>query len=479
MLKPNYAPCAQLCLPIPPSPCAQLCPPIPPSSGVLLQGLATTLQHRMAVALAVLSHTDSTAAASNVLAQLETRSTVNVLADLQRQGALNDHDAKALLNTAPLPVVPAGLSAHHDSDLWWAAQTLRHLLDACALLRAHESVALSPYHSEGQTGSQQPTGQGLVQAARATTASLLAGLQAASTRRQLLVLALRQSAEALDDALARVQQAALRGWLVRAALVVITHNSEVTAHSVPEAVLMSAASARRLEDDGDAVGDADVDQNVDQNDDQDCKEPVLWFFREVVSNLRAALPKQGAATALVLDEWSFRLGLTNTLLPYTNEPFPTSAHWRCGWRGLCGVESPPFCHSWTPLLAHLQTDPNTLLQQCMAQGQHAAAVAARHTLPGAEQAYATDWLVDQLQDTRVDQSVDQGDELRRIDVAACPHPLPSGLLQMALFIDVVMVKPMPAAHASRLLHQALQIAVRVTQCMKTCVWVSERHCLNF
>lgn len=291
--------------------------------------MAATLQHRMAMALAVLTRTDSLTACSNTLHQLETQSTVNVLADLQRRGALDDDDATVLLDTAPLPGVVDGLRKHHDIDLWWVAQALRHLLDACALLQAHEAVALSPVSPECLHAP--PDGQhAAVQGACATAASLLAGLQAAAARRSLLCVALSRVANVLQDALSRVEQASLRGWLVKTAILVMTRSCDV-AHHVPEAVLTSAASVRRLDDGGEDV-DHEVPTNIDQAtahvDQATTNEPVLWLFRRIIPQLEGALPPEDP-TAEVLDDWSFRLELTDCLEPYTGASFPATAHWRC------------------------------------------------------------------------------------------------------------------------------------------------------
>lgn len=98
----------------------------------------------------------------------------------------------------------------------------------------------------------------------------------------------------------------------------------------------------------------------------------------------------------------------------------------------------------------------------MAQGQYAAAVAvaARYVLPSEEFVHARCWLVTILRDAHVDRGVDRGIDHDKddqiIDMAACPHPLPKGLMLVAMCIDVAMVAPLPAASAARLLRHALQ-----------------------
>lgn len=389
----------------------------------------------MAVALAVLSRTDSCVASCNVLTQLESRSTVNMLADLQRRGALDDADIHALLDSAPSAPVTRGMAPHHDVDLWWTAQTLRHLLDACALLRAHEAIALSPV--------DQPVDHRHEAGARATAASLLAGMRAATARRALLTVALQRVTGALEAAMARVQHDALQRWLVATSVRVLTSGQHA---GVPEAVLEEAAAARRVEDPehGDAVQDA---------------APVLTFFTRMLPQLHGALRGPEGPTAAVLEEWSFRMALTAVLKPYTTDLFPTTEQWR--YAHGCTVLHGFTPHvSWTPLLAHLQVPPWCLLQQCMVQGQYDAAVdvALRHSLPGAQQAHVLQWLVTMLRTQDVDQGVDHV-----VDFAACPHPVSDSLEQLALLLDVAMLAPVPCTTAARVLHQALQQAVRVEQ----------------
>ncbi len=59
---------------------------------------------------------------------------------------------------------------------------------------------------------------------------------------------------------------------------------------------------------------------------------------------------------------------------------------------------PSNTHSWSTILAHLHLPPLHLLRQCLIQHQYTAAiaVATRYSLPGLEEVYVRQWIVEQV-----------------------------------------------------------------------------------